>query len=80
MVVSQVVAKMSKSLKNVVNPDEIISEYGADTFRCYEMFMGPLEAEKPWNTRDVPGVAKLLARIWRLVVDQESGEEIANAE
>jgi len=70
---NQVVAKMSKSLKNVVNPDEIIAEFGADTFRCYEMFMGPLEASKPWNTRDVPGLFKLLQRIWRLVVDPETG-------
>jgi len=71
---AQVIAKMSKSLKNVVNPDEIIAEFGADAFRCYEMFMGPLEASKPWNTRDVPGLFKLLQRIWRLVVDQETGE------
>jgi leucyl-tRNA synthetase len=70
---AQVIAKMSKSLRNVVNPDEIIAEYGADAFRCYEMFMGPLEASKPWNTRDVSGVFKLLQRIWRLVVDSESG-------
>jgi len=70
---TQVVAKMSKALKNVVNPDEIIAEYGADTFRMYEMFMGPIEASKPWNTRDVPGLHKLLNRIWRLVVDPESG-------
>jgi len=72
--VTQIVAKMSKALKNVVNPDDVIAEFGADAFRCYEMFMGPLEADKPWNTRDVPGVFKLLARIWRLVMDQESGE------
>ena len=45
------IEKMSKSLKNVVNPDDVIGEYGADTFRLYEMFMGPLEASKPWNTR-----------------------------
>ncbi len=71
---TQVIAKMSKSLKNVVNPDEIIAEYGADAFRAYEMFMGPLEASKPWNSRDVPGVFKLLKRIWRLVVDEDTGE------
>ncbi len=71
---TQIVAKMSKSLKNVVNPDIIIEEFGADTFRLYEMFMGPLEASKPWNTRDVPGLYKLLQRIWRLVVDEQTGD------
>ncbi len=72
--VERVIAKMSKSLKNVVNPDEIIGEYGADTFRMYEMFMGPLDAAKPWNTRDVPGLHKLCQRIWRLYVDEYTGE------
>ena len=72
--VTRIVAKMSKSLKNVVNPDEIIGEYGADTFRLYEMYMGPLDASKPWNTRDVPGLFKLCQRIWRLFVNEESGE------
>jgi leucyl-tRNA synthetase len=70
----QIIAKMSKSLKNVVNPDEVIHEYGADTFRLYEMYMGPLETSKPWNTRDVPGLFKLCQRIWRLFVDESSGE------
>jgi leucyl-tRNA synthetase len=69
---TRIVAKMSKALKNVVNPDEIINEYGADTFRLYEMFMGPLDSSKPWNTRDVPGLFKLCQRIWRLVVDEET--------
>ncbi len=72
--VERIVAKMSKGLKNVVNPDEIISQYGADTFRLYEMYMGPLDASKPWNTRDVPGLFKLCQRIWRLVVDEYTGE------
>ncbi|MEK6676006.1 MAG: class I tRNA ligase family protein [Planctomycetota bacterium] len=72
--VTRIVAKMSKSLKNVVNPDEIIAEYGADTFRIYEMYMGPLETDKPWNTRDVPGLFKLCQRIWRLVVSEQTGE------
>ena len=67
----ETIEKMSKSLKNVVNPDEVISEYGADTFRLYEMFMGPLEASKPWNTRDVPGVHRFLNRVWRMVVGDE---------
>ena len=66
-VLSESVEKMSKSLKNVVNPDEVIAEYGADTFRLYEMFMGPLEASKPWNTRDVPGVHRFLQRVWRML-------------
>ncbi|NLX06449.1 MAG: leucine--tRNA ligase [Phycisphaerae bacterium] len=65
------IEKMSKSLKNVVNPDEVIGEYGADTFRLYEMFMGPLEASKPWNTRDVPGVHRFLHRVWRMVEGSE---------
>ncbi|MCC7292639.1 MAG: leucine--tRNA ligase [Phycisphaerales bacterium] len=72
--IAQVVAKMSKSLKNVVNPDDIIAEYGADTFRLYEMFMGPLESSKPWNTRDVGGLHKLCNRIWRLFVEPDTGE------
>ncbi len=72
--VARIVAKMSKALKNVVNPDEIIGEYGADTFRLYEMYMGPLDAAKPWNTRDVPGLSKLCQRIWRLIVDETTNE------
>ena len=61
------VEKMSKGIGNVVNPDEIIDEYGSDTFRLYEMFMGPLEASKPWNTNDVPGVHRFLHRVWRMI-------------
>jgi len=64
------VEKMSKSLKNVTNPDSIIHEYGADTLRLYEMYMGPLEASKPWNTRDIIGVHRFLQRVWRLVIPQ----------
>ncbi|MBN1555866.1 MAG: leucine--tRNA ligase [Phycisphaerae bacterium] len=71
---SESVEKMSKSLKNVVNPDDVIEEYGADTFRLYEMFMGPLEASKPWNTRDVPGAYRFLQRVWRMCLgDEENG-------
>ena len=67
-------AKMSKSLKNVVNPDDVIRTYGADSMRLYEMFMGPLEAVKPWNTRNIEGVSRFLNRAWRLVVaDDETG-------
>ena len=69
----RIIAKMSKALKNVVNPDEVIAEFGADTFRLYEMYMGPLDASKPWNTRDVPGLFRLCQRIWRLVVDENTG-------
>jgi leucyl-tRNA synthetase len=63
--------KMSKSRGNVVNPDEIVAEHGADAFRCYEMFMGPLEVVKPWQTRDVVGIRRWLNRSWRLFVDEE---------
>ncbi|MCZ6699091.1 MAG: class I tRNA ligase family protein, partial [Planctomycetota bacterium] len=73
-VLSESVEKMSKSLKNVVNPDRVIEEFGADTFRLYEMYMGPLESSKPWNTRDLPGLYRFLGRVWRLVVDEETGQ------
>jgi leucyl-tRNA synthetase len=67
--------KMSKSRGNIVNPDEVIEEYGADAFRCYEMFMGPLEQMKPWSMRGVEGVSRFLARVWRLMMDEnQSGE------
>ena len=63
-------AKMSKSLKNVVNPDDVIRDYGADSVRLYEMFMGPLNAVKPWNTKGLEGVHRFLKRAWRMVADQ----------
>lgn len=66
--------KMSKSRGNVVNPDDIIEEYGADSMRLYEMFMGPLEQVKPWSTKDVDGVYRFLGRVWRLIVDEETGK------
>lgn len=75
--------KMSKSRGNVVNPDDIVAEYGADSLRLYEMFMGPLEQAKPWNTRSVDGVHRFLARAYRLVVDEETGAlagSVADAE
>jgi leucyl-tRNA synthetase len=71
--------KMSKSRKNVVNPDDIIKEYGADSLRLYEMFMGPLEATKPWNTRGVDGVYRFLGRVWRLLIDDRVEELRVNA-
>ncbi len=72
--VTPVIAKMSKSLKNVINPDDVIAEYGADTFRLYEMYMGPLEASKPWNPRDITGCFRFLQRAWRLMVNEETGD------
>jgi len=63
--------KMSKSRGNVINPDDVIREFGADAFRMYEMFMGPLEATKPWNTQGLEGLYRFLGRVWRLFVDEE---------
>ncbi|GIP48264.1 leucine--tRNA ligase [Paenibacillus sp. J53TS2] len=63
--------KMSKSRGNVINPDEIVGEYGADTLRVYEMFMGPLEATKPWNASGVDGIHRFLSRVWRLFVAED---------
>ncbi|WP_406411828.1 leucine--tRNA ligase [Streptomyces halstedii] len=72
--VSRVLGKMGKSLKNAVTPDEICGEYGADTLRLYEMAMGPLDVSRPWDTRAVVGQFRLLQRLWRNVVDEETGE------
>ncbi|MBQ8446011.1 MAG: class I tRNA ligase family protein, partial [Opitutales bacterium] len=65
--------KMSKSRGNVVNPDQIVSDYGTDALRLYLMFLGPLEAMKPWNTKGIEGVARLLRRLWRQFVDEATG-------
>ncbi len=65
------VEKMSKSKYNVINPDDIISEYGADTLRLYEMFLGPLEQSKPWSTKGIEGVYKFLKKLWRLYTNEE---------
>jgi len=70
--VKQIVAKMSKSLKNVVNPDDVVAGYGADTLRLYEMFMGPLESTKPWQTKGLDGQFRFLQRAWRAVVGDDS--------
>jgi leucyl-tRNA synthetase len=72
--------KMSKSRGNVVNPDDVLEEYGADAFRLYEMFMGPLQDTKPWNTKGVEGVYRFLGRVWRLFVDENSETEFEQAE
>ena len=73
--------KMGKSLKNVVTPDEMCDRYGADTFRLYEMYTGPMEASRPWSTRDVVGPQRFLQRVWRNLVDEATGElRVADAE
>ena len=66
--------KMGKSLKNSVAPDEVVEDYGADTLRVYEMSMGPLDTSRPWATKDVVGAQRFLQRLWRLVVDEATGE------
>ncbi len=78
--VERIVAKMSKSLKNVINPDDIVENYGADSMRMYEMFMGPLEVSKPWSTKGLMGVFRFLDRVWRLserkVVSDQPPEDL----
>ncbi len=79
LILGEDMQKMSKSRGNVVNPDDILVEYGADAFRLYEMFMGPLEMVKPWNTKGVEGVYRFLGRVWRLFVDEASEVEFEQA-
>jgi leucyl-tRNA synthetase len=79
LILGEDMQKMSKSRGNVVNPDDILIEYGADAFRLYEMFMGPLEMVKPWNTKGVEGVYRFLGRVWRLFVDEASETEFEQA-
>jgi leucyl-tRNA synthetase len=67
--------KMSKRWDNVIDPDDVIDEYGADAFRCYEMFMGPLQQMKPWSMRGVEGVSRFLARVWRLLMEENQAGE-----
>jgi leucyl-tRNA synthetase len=72
--------KMSKSRGNVVNPDDIVRDYGTDCFRLYEMYMGPLEAQKPWNTRDIIGMTRFLNAVWRNLVGDEEANKVAKIE
>ena len=76
--VFQEFGKIGKSLKNSISPDEICDSYGADTLRVYEMSMGPLEASRPWATKDVVGAHRFLQRVWRLIVDENSGDSRAS--
>ena len=79
-VLERVIAKMSKSLKNVINPDEVIAQYGADTMRMYEMFMGPLQVSKPWSTTGIAGVWRFIDRIWRMGDEKQITDDKAPAE
>lgn len=65
--------KMSKRYQNVVNPDDIVQKYGADTFRMYEMFLGPVDQDKPWDTKGIEGVHRFLKKLWRLFFDEQKG-------
>lgn len=67
------IEKMSKSKYNVVNPDDIVAQYGADTFRMYEMFLGPIDVSKPWDTKGIEGVHRFLKKLWRLYLDEQKG-------
>ena len=78
-IVGREVEKMSKSKYNVVNPDDIVAEYGADSLRLYEMFLGPLEQSKPWNTAGITGVHSFLKKLWKLYFD-ENGSKVTDAE
>ena len=77
LILERVMEKMSKSRGNVVNPDDVIDEFGADSLRLYEMFIGPLEKDAPWSTDGIQGIYRFLQRCWRLIVD-DSGEESVN--
>ncbi|HRG86000.1 MAG TPA: class I tRNA ligase family protein [Chitinophagales bacterium] len=75
---SSITEKMSKSKYNVVNPDDVINEYGADCFRMYEMFLGPIDAGKPWDTKGITGVQGFLRKLWRLFIDEQGQLRITN--
>ena len=77
---SSEVEKMSKSLFNTVNPDVLVEKFGADTFRMYEMFLGPVEQSKPWDTKGIEGVHRFLKKLWRLYADEHKGLIVKNAE
>ncbi len=72
------IEKMSKSYFNVINPDTVVEKYGADTFRMYEMFLGPLEASKPWDIKGIEGVHRFLKKFWRLFVDEDKGSIVTD--
>ena len=72
------VEKMSKSKYNVVNPDDIVAQFGADTFRMYEMFLGPIDVSKPWDTKGIEGVHRFLKKMWRLYFDEQKGWIVNN--
>ena len=74
------IEKMSKRLYNTVNPDDLVNKYGADTFRMYEMFLGPVEMSKPWDTKGIEGVHRFLKKFWRLFVDESKGLVVTNDE
>ncbi|NNE34856.1 MAG: leucine--tRNA ligase [Rhodothermales bacterium] len=76
--VVQEYGKMGKSLKNAVNPDEITGQFGCDTLRLYEMYLGPLEQSKPWNTRDIVGVNRFLKRVWRVLIDDSGTPKLTD--
>jgi leucyl-tRNA synthetase len=74
MILGEDGVKMSKSRGNVINPDDVIRDFGADSMRLFEMFMGPLEATKPWSTKGIEGLNRFLNRVWRLIIDENTGK------
>jgi len=78
MILGEDGVKMSKSRGNVINPDDVIRDFGADAMRLFEMFMGPLEATKPWSTKGLEGLLRFLNRVWRLIIDESTGNVKSN--